>query len=72
MTDSNFRTCIADTYALAFDGNLGMLIIPTLLPRRPSHMASARPCCATCATFKLPSTASLARTSGFSPGDRHA
>ncbi len=32
MTDSNFRTCIADTYALAFDGNLGMLIIPTPNP----------------------------------------
>jgi len=27
MTDSKFRTYIADSYTLAFDGNLGILVI---------------------------------------------
>jgi hypothetical protein len=27
MTDSNFRTYIADTYAFAFDENLGILVV---------------------------------------------
>ena len=33
MTDFNFRTYIADTYALAFDENLGILVLqsPNLL-----------------------------------------
>ncbi len=32
MAESNFRTYIADTFALGFDGNLGILVVQTPNP----------------------------------------
>jgi len=45
MTESNFRTHIADTYALAFDGNLGILVvqIPNPLNSLSLHRQFHRP-----------------------------
>jgi len=48
MTGSNSRTLIADTYALAFDGNLGILVVQTPNPlnslrlRRQFHLTIIR------------------------------
>ena len=48
MTDCNFRTLIADTYALAFDENLGILVVQAPNPlnslslRRRFHLTIMR------------------------------
>ncbi len=39
MTDCNFRTLIADTYAVGFDENLGILVVQT---PNPLHSLSVR------------------------------